>query len=492
MTQADTPMLEADDRERAAYAWRVLSVTGIGTVLAFFDGSALNIALPAIGRHFGVGSDAVTWLVLAYLLALTAFILLFGRLADRVGRRRLYLAGMLLITLASIAGAFAPSIGFMVAMRAVQGIGGAAILANTTALLTESFPSSSLSVGLSLNLTVVSTATLLAPVLSGALVQGLSWRAVFLIPAGIGVVGMVWASRTLRPDVGAAGDAGRIRFAAPLLAAASLAALAYVCEQGPHQGWAAHSTETAGGVALLAGAAFVVAERRSPAPLVDLELFRVRARATAFLAASAMIIANSSLALLMSLYFQSVRGLDELDAGLGVTPSAIGVVLTSSVAGIVARRVATRVLSSLGLGLIAASLAWLALFLDVDSSRAAVSVVLLTSGIGMGLFQGPNTAALMSTVPPRLRSMASAVRSTLQCIAQVVGVATAITLVTAEAAGNRAALLAGARNDAGARADLLTGLHHAFGVLAVVAVAGVLVSLSRGAVADTRAEASAG
>lgn len=468
-----------DERARSAYAWRVLSVTGIGTVLAFFDGSALTVALPAIGRHFGVGSDGVGWLVLAYLLALTAFILMFGRLADRLGRRRLYLLGMLLITIASAAGAFAPSIGFMVAMRAVQGVGGAAILANTTALIAESFPHRILPVGLSLNLTVVSIANLLAPLVSGALVMGLSWRAVFLIPAAIGVVGMLWASRALRRDDDRPRGPRRVRPAAPLLSAACLAGLAYACDQGASAGWGSTRVIVATIVAAVTATAFVVAERVSDEPLIDLELFRVRARTIAFATATTMIVSNSSLALLVSLYLQSVRGLDAWEAGVGITPGAIGVVATSSVAGLLARRIPTRVLSTIGLAMIACADSWLALSLDVDTSRVALSAALLASGIGMGLFQGPNTASLMSTVPPRLRSIASAVRSTIQCTAQVAGVALALTLVTAAAPGNRQSLVADAVDEA-QRHALVGGFHHALLAMAMVAWAGSLVSLVRG------------
>jgi EmrB/QacA subfamily drug resistance transporter len=468
--------------DAAPYAWRVLSVTGLGTILGFFDGNSLPIAMPAIGRYYGVGTDKVSWLVLGYLLAVTSLILMFGRLADQVGRKRLYLFGMIVIVIASLSAAASPNVDVMIGLRALQGIGSAAILANTTALIVEAFPPRLLTTGLSLNVTVVSASTVLAPVISGGLVSTLGWRAVFLVNGPVGITGILWALRTLRPDLGRRAGRERLNASPAILAAACLAALVYVCDQGPTIGWSSTQLLTVAAVGVAAGVAFGLVEHRSARPLISPELFRLRSRAMAFLAATAMIISNSSLVLLMSLYLQSVKGLNAWNAGLGVMTSAVGVVTASLVAGTLARRIPSRLLSSAGLLLVAGAVTWLAVRLGVDTPRMDVSLALLTSGLGVGLFQGPNTASMMSTLPAPLRSIASAVRSTIQCAAQVIGVTVGLTLVTAASPANLDSLVAGSGNQAAVKMRLVTGFHHAFTVLAIVAFVGTLISLTRGPV----------
>src|SRR5665213_2085750 len=139
----------SSDVQQARHAWRVLSVTSLGMTLTFLNTSTLNIALPVLTRHFRATANQASWFVLAYLLVNTAFILVFGRITDLVGRRRLYMTGLAIITVASLASAFAPSAEALIALRALQGIGGAAILANTTALLVDAFPERLLTLGLS-------------------------------------------------------------------------------------------------------------------------------------------------------------------------------------------------------------------------------------------------------------------------------------------------------------------------------------------------------
>jgi MFS family permease len=164
---------------QAAYAWRVLSVTSLGLTLTLLNTTSLTVALQTLTRHFHASATQASCFVLSYLLVNTAFILVFGRITDLLGRKRLYMLGLFTITVSGLACAFAPNADTLIALRAVQGIGGAAILANTTALLTDAFPPRLLPVGLSLNVTAASAASVVGPAVGGLLLSTLGWRAVF-------------------------------------------------------------------------------------------------------------------------------------------------------------------------------------------------------------------------------------------------------------------------------------------------------------------------
>lgn len=192
----------AEDAEQRRYAWRVLSVTSLGVLLATLNTSTLDVALPVVARHFHASASAASWTLLAYMLVNTVLILAFGRLADIVGRRRLYLAGLALFTAASAACGFAPGIVWLDVFRGVQAIGAAAIITNTTAQITDAFPRSLLPTGLGLNVAVAAAGQVLGPLIGGATASALGWRAVFLFNVPTGIVAVVWARISLRKGTG--------------------------------------------------------------------------------------------------------------------------------------------------------------------------------------------------------------------------------------------------------------------------------------------------
>src|ERR1700760_4865801 len=190
----------ADDTAQARYAWRVLSVTSLGVLLAGTNTSTLDVGLPVVARHFSANATQASWIVLSYMLVNTVLILVFGRVADIVGRRRLYMVGLAILTGASVLCGFAPSALLLAVCRALQAVGAAAIITNTTALLTDAFPGRLLSTGLSFNVTAASAAQVAGPIVGGALASTLGWRAVFWFNVPFGVAGLLWAMRTLRAD----------------------------------------------------------------------------------------------------------------------------------------------------------------------------------------------------------------------------------------------------------------------------------------------------
>ena len=187
----DAGRAASDDVAQARYAWRVLSVTSLGVLLSGINTSTLDVALPVVARHFSASATESSWIVLSYMLVNTILILVFGRVADIVGRRRLYMVGLAVLTGASVLCGFAPSALVLAICRALQAVGAAALITNTTALLTDAFPRRLLSTGLSFNVTAASAAQVAGPLVGGALAGALGWRAVFWFNVPFGVAGLL-------------------------------------------------------------------------------------------------------------------------------------------------------------------------------------------------------------------------------------------------------------------------------------------------------------
>ena len=182
----------------ARYAWRVFSVTTLGVILTAVNSSTLDVALPTVARHFNATPSQASWILLSYMLVNTVLILAFGRLADLLGRRLLYIAGLAVFTVASLGCGFAPSADVLIVLRALQAVGAASVVTNTTALLVDAFPPRLLSIGLGMNITAISASQVAGPLVGGAMVTWFGWRAVFLFNVPTGLVGVVWGLIVLR------------------------------------------------------------------------------------------------------------------------------------------------------------------------------------------------------------------------------------------------------------------------------------------------------
>ena len=171
------------------YPWIVLSVISLGSLLVLLNVGTLNVALPVVTRHFHTSADISSWILLSYMLVNTIFILIFGRVADVFGRQKLYLIGLAVFTIAAVLIGFSPNVGVLITLRIIQALGGALVITNTTALITDSFPSKLLGTALGINVLIASTAQLLGPVIGGFLASTLGWRWVFWSSAPFGFIG---------------------------------------------------------------------------------------------------------------------------------------------------------------------------------------------------------------------------------------------------------------------------------------------------------------
>ncbi|WP_460368874.1 MFS transporter, partial [Actinocorallia lasiicapitis] len=320
--------------------WKVLSVVSLGTVLVVLNQTAMTVGLPVVVRRFEVGAFGAGWIVLAFMLTQTALMVVFGRLADVYGRRGTYLTGFAVFTAASLAAGFAPTIWLLVAARIVQGVAGAMILANGTAIVAHAFPADRLSHGLGVYLGVMTAAPLLGPSVGGYLASAHGWAWLFWFNVTAGIVAVGWGLRAL-PRV-PPGEREPIDLTGAALLAAWLTGLMLLLSEGGSGGW---STPTAlwgaFGFAVLLPF-FVWRQLTAAVPLVDLRLFADRSFTLANLAALTNVLGRMGSVFLVALYLQAVKGMTPAQAGIAVLPGPIASLFASPLGGWLGTRMPPR------------------------------------------------------------------------------------------------------------------------------------------------------
>jgi MFS family permease len=422
--------------ERDRYKWVALSNTTLGMLVATINSSIVIISLPAIFR--GIHLDPLRpgnvsyllWMLMGYLVISAVLVVAFGRLGDIYGRVKMYNAGFAIFTAASIALALTPGVGSaaaleLIALRIVQGVGGALLMANSMAILTDAFPVGQRGMALGIN-QVAALAGSFMGLLIGGLLADTNWRAVFLVSVPFGIFGTVWGYLKLR-ETGQRGTRGRIDWAGNLTFGvgliAVLVAITYgIQPYGGHtMGWTSPLVLALllGGVALLG--LFLVVERRSQDPLFQLDLFRIRAFSAGNLAGLLASISRGGLQFMLIIWLQGIwlplHGYSfastPLWAGIYMIPLTLGFLVAGPVSGWLSDHHGARPFATGGMLLTAASFAALML-LPIDFPYLVFAALLLLNGIGSGLFAAPNTAGIMNSVPARQRGAASGMRATFQ------------------------------------------------------------------------------
>src|SRR5437868_3012848 len=284
---------------RLRYAWRVCSVTSLGLVLIGIAGSTLNVALPVVVRHFSATSLESTAILLAFLLVNTATLVFFGRIADLMGRREVYLAGFALFTAASLAAGLAPNVGFLIAMRVLQAIGSSMILANGTVIITDAFPPDRLSQGMGVYIGTLSVAQLVGPTLGGLIAETWGWQWIFWVNVPAGLLALVWGLLTLRKV--ARGPRRSIDALGNALVFAALTALLLALSAAGSNGLDSPVVITGGIVFAVLLPLLVLVERRAEHPVLDPRLFGGRMLTYANLASFCNALARSALILVVAL-----------------------------------------------------------------------------------------------------------------------------------------------------------------------------------------------
>jgi MFS family permease len=457
------------------YKWVALANTTAAVFMSQLDGSIVLIALPAI--FVGIGLDPLApgnigyllWMIMGYRLVQAVLVVTVGRLGDMVGRVRIYNAGFAVFTIASVMLSFDPFRGahgalWLIGWRLPQAVGGSMLTANSAAILTDAFPAEQRGFALGTNQVAGLSGMFIGLVLGGVL-AAIDWRAVFWVNVPVGIYGTAWAYLKLR-ETGTHRRTsidwwGNLTFALGL--SAVLVASTYgIQPYGGHtMGWTDPwvITGLAGGALLLV--AFVVIERRVSAPMVNLDLFRIRPFAFGNLAGFSISLARGGLQFMLVIWLQGVwlplHGYSfertPLWAGIYMLPLTIGFLIAGPISGTLSDRIGSRGIASAGAGLSAAAFLGL-MVLPVDFSYPVFALLLAVIGAATGMFASPNSSSIMGSVPPGERGVASGMRATFQNSGTAISIGVFFTLVIAGVASSLPSALSSGLIHGGAPAGI--------------------------------------
>jgi EmrB/QacA subfamily drug resistance transporter len=467
------------DSSHDSYKWWALSCTCLGMLMATINSGTLIIALPNLERSLHTSILSLVWVILAYMIASTVLVLTAGRLSDLFGRKHAYVAGFAIFTVTSLGAGFAADGTQLILWRILQGIGAALLFANASALVTDAFPSDQLGRAMGTNVMVAAIGLVLGPVLGGALVS-ISWHWVFWFNVPLGIAGTIWAALVLR-ELSRRDEVKGFDIPGTLLYVVGLTGLVLGVSKGGLSGW----NDPVVLIGIAAGAVllplWVVVELRSRAPMLDLSLFKNRLFAAATAASFINGMSRFALMFLFVFYFQGAQGDDPITAGIKITPMAVGMLIASPVAGWWADMHGSRTLAAWGMLLGAVGLAGMTT-LGVHSPYWQSTLWLFIVGVASGMFNSPNTAAMMSTVPAHRRGIAAGARTMLQNTGAVLSIAFVMAIITSAVPNSvLISIFSGVSTGlTSARlAPFIHNMHVALWVLAITSVVGAGVSLLR-------------
>ncbi len=399
--------------------WAPLAAICLGTFMLLVDVTIVSVALPPMSRDLHTQLASLQWVVDAYALSLAALLLLSGSLADRFGRRRLFQIGLALFAAASLASALAPGAGLLIAARAVQGAGAAAMFATNTALLNAAYEGRDRAVAFGVWGAINGAAAAIAPVLGGLLIAAAGWRAIFLVNLPLAVVAGVLTQRVVAES---RGQSSPVDWAGAAFFTVSAAALTYALIHGGDNGWHTGATLAAFAVATAALLAFLAVVRRRAYPLLDLALFRRPSFST--LMASGVLLTACAFAptIYTQLWLQSVLGLPAIGAGLVLLPMAGIAFVVAAAAGRFMHGMAPRFPLGAGLLLIGAG-ALLRVTMTAQSGWTVLIPGLAVTGVGVGLASPVIVSAALAAVPRPRSGMASGAVNTFRQVGYALGIA---------------------------------------------------------------------
>ena len=410
--------------------WAGLITLSLGFFMTLLDLTIVNIAIPKIIDDLHASLDHVLWVLNAYVLVLAVLLITFGRLGDLLGQRRVFIAGVALFTVASMLCGIAPGAGALIAARAVQGVGAAALIPQTMAIIVATFPAERRGAAMGVWGAVAGLSTVAGPTLGGLLITAFSWRWIFFINVPIGALVLV-CGVFLLPDL-RLGRRHRLDWPGVVIVTGALFCLTFALTEGQRYAWDGLIWALLTTGLLLTGVFFLQQRRRQDRePLMPLELFRSRGFSVMSIVGAAVSIGVIGFFLPFTIYLQSVLGFSALQAGLVLAPSSVASMLVAPIAGRLSDRIGGDRILFCGLTLFAAGLGWIVAVSRAGTGWPALMAPLLIMGIGMGATFAPMATEALRGIPPRLAGAASGVNNTIRQVGSVIGSASVGALLQA-------------------------------------------------------------
>jgi EmrB/QacA subfamily drug resistance transporter len=464
------------------YKWTVLTVTTVGVLMAGIDSRIVVIGIPQVAASLGADAEQAIWFTQAYIFGSTVALLLIGRISDIVGRVKIYTVGFSIFTIGSLLTSLSVSPDDVIIFRVLQGLGSAALFANSAAIITDATPGDELGLFLGINQVAFRLGAMMGLTLSGLLLFFLDWRALFYINVPIGIFGTYWAHRRLREVAKIERDSpmdwpGFVLFTAATIT--FLLALTFAA-------YGTYDAATIAGMVVLSVVflvAFVRREMSFKHPLLDLSLLRIKEFTGGIVAQMLNSLAWGAVILLLSLYLQLVKGYSPLAAGIAILPFDFAFLAVGPLSGRLSDRYGHLPFTTSGLAVVSFSLLLLSTT-TVGTPYVTLALYLVIFGIGVGIFSSPNMSSIMGSVPPARRGVASGVRATFFNVGYVLSFNIAILAMTAVLPYSVITSVISSTNPASIvsvdKVQFAKGLDYAFLLSALINAVAIAPSVLRG------------
>ncbi|MDD1679834.1 MAG: MFS transporter [Methanomicrobiales archaeon] len=462
------------------YKWTALWITSLSTLVGVLNASTLIIALPTILVDLHTTLFGVMWVLIVYLLIATILAPAWGRVADMYGRKNLYLFGLAVFIAGSLLCSISADITQLILFRVVQAIGGSLLISNGSAIVADAFPLYELGKAMGVLSMIIAAAFAAGPIVGGILTV-FDWRWNFYVNIPIGVIALVWGYYRLQEPVEIK-QGEQFDYTGMVLFTVSFIALIIYISLGAIEGFAAPIMLGLLAVGIVTLYAFLHQERRTPYPLIDISVFKIRIFSFGQVSAFLNSIARGAVLVLLILFFQGPRGMDPLTASIFILPVAVGLAITGPIGGILSDTYGSRIISTLGLGISFVGLLGLAT-LHYDTPYPIIAVWMLVNSVGSGLFQAPNTSAIMGAVAPLRRGFASSMRVLLMNAGNVISMSIALPLILGTVTLEEITdmfIMGGAMLPVSVQEAFTLGITHAFLLSAIITVPAIILSALRG------------
>ncbi|WP_319580652.1 MFS transporter [uncultured Methanospirillum sp.] len=457
-----------------------LTVASLGTLVGILNASTLIIALPTMMVGLNTTLVNVMWVLIAYMLVMTILAPASGRLADMYGRKKIYIFGLVTFTIASLLCGIAADVYQLIGFRVFQAIGGAIIVANGTIIVADAFPKHELGRAMGILSMIMAGTFAIGPVIGGFLTL-IDWRLNFFLNIPIGIFASYYAHKNLK-EVQEFSGLESFDLKGMILFAVAFLSLTVYGSAGFMVGLFDPLMLTLLCIGLVTLGAFIRQEMTFPYPMIDLSLFKSRiflfGQSSAFINA----IARGAVMMLLILFFQGLQGYDPLIASILVVPMAIGIVVSGPIGGSLSDRYGSRLITTLGLGISLVGLVGLAL-MQYDTAYWIIAVWLFINGFGSGLFQPPNTSAIMTSVPLDRRGAASAMRAFFQNTGMVISMTIAMPLLINTVPLDEMMnmfIFGGVHQPVAIQVAFTHGITLAFWISSAITIFAIIVSAMRG------------
>lgn len=459
--------------------WWTLAAVSFGLFMIMLDNTIVNVALPTIERSLHLKISELEWVVTGYALTFGALMLTGGKLADLFGRRAVFVGGLVIFTLSSLACGLAGSASVLIGARVVQGVGAALMNPSTLSIITVTFPPKQRGTAIGIWAGISALALAIGPLTGGLIVENLNWNWIFFINIPIGVLAVI-AAFAFIPESRDTSAEQRPDFAGQFTSTLGLFALSYGLIEANNYGWTSGRIIGSFALAVVSLASFVVLEKRQRLPMLDLSMFRNRGFTGANTVMGLVGLAMFGIFFYVSLYVQQVLGYSPVQAGASFLPWTVLIILLAPVAGKLSDRLGPRRFVTSGMAIVAGSM-FVFSRVGVGASYWALLPGMVLGGLGMSIAMAPTTAAAMSSVRPEKAGVGSAVLNSMRQVGGSLGIAIMGAIV---AAGITSSLASGHSRSVA----FVNGYHHAVEVSALIALAGAVIAATTLAGARQRRE----